>query len=76
MPPAKGLAIGMAETVGKLVRLAGRETEMGRGAIGLLSRRGTYSIDKARRLLGFEPKVDLAEGMRRSEAWARAASLF
>ena len=72
----KGLAIGMAETVGKLVRLAGRETEMGRGAIGLLSRRGTYSIDKARRQLGFEPKVDLAEGMRRSEAWARAADLL
>jgi nucleoside-diphosphate-sugar epimerase len=72
----KGLAIGMAETVGKLVRLAGRETEMGRGAIGLMSRPGTYSIEKARRLLGFDPKVNLAEGMRRSEAWARAAGLF
>jgi len=66
-------AVGLAELSGRLARLTGKSTEMGRGAIGLLSRRGTYSIDKARRLLGFEPRVDLAEGMRRSEAWARAA---
>jgi nucleoside-diphosphate-sugar epimerase len=72
----KGLAIGLAEAAGRLARLAGRNTEMGRGAIGLMSRPGTYSIEKARRLLGFEPKVDLAEGMRRSEAWARSTGLI
>jgi len=71
----KSAAIGLAELSGGLARLMGKSTELGRGAIGLLSRRGTYSIDKARRLLGFEPGVDLAEGMRRSEAWARAAGL-
>jgi len=70
------IAVGLAEAGGRLARLMGRSTELGRGAIGLMSRRGTYSIDKARRLLGFEPKVDLAEGMRRSEAWARAADLL
>jgi len=69
------VAIGLAEAGGKLARLAGKSTEMGRGSIGLLSRRGTYSIEKARRLLGFNPKVDLAEGMRRSEAWARSSGL-
>jgi len=72
----RNFAIGLAEVGAKLARLTGKSTEMGRGAIGLLSRRGTYSIDKARRLLGFGPKVDLAEGMRRSEAWARAADLL
>ena len=71
----KSVAIGLAEAGAKLARLAGKSTEMGRGSIGLLSRRGTYSIEKARRLLGFEPKVDLAEGMRRSEAWARSSGL-
>jgi nucleoside-diphosphate-sugar epimerase len=77
-PPSlpKGLAIGLAEAAGRLARLTGRSTEMGRGAIGLMSRPGTYSIEKARRLLGFEPKVDLAEGMRRSEAWARSTGLI
>jgi len=54
----RNFAIGLAEVGAKLARLTGKSTEMGRGAIGLLSRRGTYSIDKARRLLGFGPKVD------------------
>ena len=71
----KSVAIGLAEAGARLARLAGKSTEMGRGSIGLLSRRGTYSIEKARRLLGFDPKVDLAEGMRRSEAWARSSGL-
>lgn len=30
-----------------------------------------FSIDKARRLLGYEPAVDLEEGMRRTVAWYR-----
>jgi nucleoside-diphosphate-sugar epimerase len=31
-----------------------------------------YSIEKARRLMGYEPQVDFAEGMRRTETWLRA----
>lgn len=30
-----------------------------------------YPIDKARALLGYEPRITLDEGMRRSEAWLR-----
>lgn len=30
-----------------------------------------FSIDKARRLLGYEPRVDFDEGMRRTEDWLR-----
>jgi nucleoside-diphosphate-sugar epimerase len=70
-----GLAVALAEASAAVARLVGRPTEMGRGTIGLLSRRGTYSIGKARRLLGYTPKIDLGEGMRRSEAWARATGL-
>ena len=33
-------------------------------------------IDKARRLLGYEPAFDLEHGMRLTEAWARWAGLF
>jgi len=72
----RSVAIGLAEAGATLARLAGKSSEMGRGTIGLLSRHGTYSIEKARRLLGFEPKVDLAEGMRRSEAWVRSTGLL
>lgn len=32
-------------------------------ALGFLARRGGYDISKARRMLGYEPKVSLAEGM-------------
>jgi len=70
------LAVLVAEAGGKLAHLMGRSTELGRGSIGLLSRRGTYSIDKARRLLGFSPTIDLPEGMRRAEAWARSTGLI
>jgi nucleoside-diphosphate-sugar epimerase len=30
-----------------------------------------YSNDKAKRLLGWSPRLSLAEGMRRTEAWLR-----
>ncbi|BBH69786.1 hypothetical protein ACTI_64710 [Actinoplanes sp. OR16] len=40
------------------------------------ARTGTYSIDKARRVLGYEPRVGLDEGMKRTAAWLRANGLI
>ncbi|MFP5431306.1 MAG: NAD-dependent epimerase/dehydratase family protein [Gammaproteobacteria bacterium] len=37
----------------------------------MFARPGGYSSEKARKLLGYQPKVGLAEGMRRSEVWLR-----
>jgi nucleoside-diphosphate-sugar epimerase len=37
----------------------------------MFSRQGGFSADKAKSLLGYHPKVDIKEGMRRSEAWLR-----
>jgi nucleoside-diphosphate-sugar epimerase len=54
----------------------GRQTELGRGSVELLGRPSTYSIEKARRLLGYSPAVNLAEGMRRSQAWVREKGLL
>ncbi len=53
-----------------------RPSEATPDLVDYFSRRGTYSVDKARRLLGYEPKVDLAEGMRRTEAWLRAEGMI
>lgn len=39
----------------------------------LMHQPSIVSIDKAKRLLGFEPTVSFAEGMRRTEAWLRDA---
>jgi nucleoside-diphosphate-sugar epimerase len=76
-PPSvpTGLAIALAETGARVARLLGKPSELGRGTVELLARPATYSIEKARRLLGYAPAVDLAEGMRRSEAWVREKGL-
>jgi len=41
-----------------------------------MTRRGTCSIEKARRELGYEPRVSLAEGMERTEIWLREERLI
>jgi len=66
-------AVLLAETGRRLVQLFGGHTELGRGAIDMLSRSAGYSIEKARQQLAYEPDVLLEEGMRRTEAWAREA---
>ena len=71
-----GGAILIAETARVLVQLIGGKTELGRGTIDMLSRKAGYSIEKAGRLLGFEPQVNLREGMRRTESWAREKGLI
>jgi nucleoside-diphosphate-sugar epimerase len=57
-------------------RLRGAPGEVNPNALRYLTRRGTYSIAKARALLGFEPRVSLDEGMDRSERWLRAEGLL
>lgn len=64
-PLAKALAL----SVGATTRRLGGQSELGPASFGMLTRTGTYSIDKARRMLGYEPAVDLDEGMRRVAAW-------
>lgn len=49
---------------------------LGRGARRLFAARSTVRIDKARRLLGYQPRVDFEQGMGRTEAWARWANLL
>lgn len=71
VPPGLPLAVARQVTraVWELNRRLGKRDETCPDAILMLARPGAYSIDKARRLLGYAPKVSLAEGMRRSEAW-------
>ena len=42
-------------------------------AVRYFERRGTYSTEKARALLGWEPRVGFADGMARTCAWLREA---
>lgn len=63
------VALGIAGAGAALARLARKKTEVNPISVRYFTRTGTYSIDKARRVLGYEPKVDLAEGMARIERW-------
>ena len=53
-----------------------RDSEVTPAVVDYLTRRGTYSIERARSLLGFEPAVNLDEGMERTEEWLRAEGLL
>jgi nucleoside-diphosphate-sugar epimerase len=56
-------------------RLAGQETEVNAGAVRYFTRPGTYSIEKARTMLGYEPAVGLEEGLERTRRWVVEAGL-
>lgn len=66
-PTALRLA-GVASVVGKLLR---RPSEASRESMLMLSKTHTVSMEKARRMLGYEPRIGLADGIARTEAWLR-----
>src|SRR3954454_13372832 len=78
--PPRTVPLAVARTIaatgGRIEKALGRDTEMSAASIDYLAKRGGYSIAKARNILGYAPKVDLAEGMRRSEEWLRAEGLL
>jgi nucleoside-diphosphate-sugar epimerase len=63
------VAMGLAALPEAAAWIGGTTTEFRRSSVIYLARPGTYSTEKARRLLGFAPAVDLAEGMARTEKW-------
>jgi nucleoside-diphosphate-sugar epimerase len=71
-----GPAVALARSIGALERARGRETEVGAATMLYFARSGTYSIEKARRVLGYEPKVGLEAGMRKTEAWLREQGML
>jgi nucleoside-diphosphate-sugar epimerase len=54
------------------MHLFGKKTEINPLTMIMLSRPSAdYSHAKASRLLGYQPKINLEEGMRRCESWLR-----
>jgi nucleoside-diphosphate-sugar epimerase len=62
--------------VAKVAQLRGVATDMAPATMEYFSRRNGYSIEKARSVLGFEPKVPFEDGMERSRAWAQENGLI
>jgi len=73
LPTAAALAL-VAVPEG-IAAVTGSPTEIRRESMRYLARSGTYSIAKAREVLGYEPAVNLAEGMKRTEDWLRGQGL-
>jgi nucleoside-diphosphate-sugar epimerase len=65
------LAIGVAAVIQRAARLAPGDNEINPGSARYLLRKGTYSNAKARRVLGWEPRVSTREGLERTVAWLR-----
>jgi nucleoside-diphosphate-sugar epimerase len=67
------------ELLGKLVALGmevtskftGKQPKITRQAVGFLTRKARFSIEKARSELGYQPRLSLKEGMRITEQWLR-----
>jgi nucleoside-diphosphate-sugar epimerase len=74
VPTAAAIALVAAPEAA--ARISGNPTEVNRESMRYFTRTGTYSIEKARRVLGYEPAVDLAEGMGRTEAWLREQDML
>jgi len=56
--------------------LRGAPPEFGRNGITLVDRRGTVSTRRIRDELGWEPRIELDEGMRRTGQWLRSEGLI
>jgi nucleoside-diphosphate-sugar epimerase len=70
------VVLAIATVLDRAGRMRGANPEVTPAAVRYLCRSGTYSIEKARAALGYDPSVDLAEGMRRCEEWLRAEGVL
>jgi nucleoside-diphosphate-sugar epimerase len=50
-------------------RVRGKPAQFNRRVVRTMRSNNSFSIRKAEQSLGWQPRIDLAEGMRRTEAW-------
>lgn len=70
------VAAPLAGVLGNVLRRVGQKSDLCEGTMLLLNRPGTYSIEKAGKILGYQPLVSIPEGMARVEEWARAEGII
>ena len=63
------LTLAMTQALSKLNRVLKKPSEVTPDAMLMFSRKGGFSITKAKNKLGYCPKVSLEEGMQSSEKW-------
>ena len=73
IPAALAVAAGFVSE--QIARVTGKPPLVSRDSLRFISRRAVYPNARARDELGWSPAVSLADGMARTEAWARAERL-
>jgi nucleoside-diphosphate-sugar epimerase len=66
------VAAPAAEVLGSVLRRLGQKTDLSAGAMWRLNRPATYSIERAQKMLGYQPRVSFDEGMAHVEDWLRS----
>ncbi|MDI6762572.1 MAG: NAD-dependent epimerase/dehydratase family protein [Thermodesulfobacteriota bacterium] len=69
----EGLARVIALSMEIASRITGRPPKITREAVRYLTRQARFSIEKARRELGYQPRFSLEDGMKLTEQWLREA---
>ena len=70
------VAAGLAAAASAAARVRRAETEVNVAAVRYLARTGTYSIERARSVLGYSPSIGLDQGMESCERWLRDEGLL
>jgi hypothetical protein len=60
------VAAPAAEVLGSVLRRLGQKTDLSAGAMWPLNRPATYSIERAQKMLGYQPRSRLTRGWRMS----------
>jgi nucleoside-diphosphate-sugar epimerase len=71
VPEWLGKTIALCMEIGS--KFTGKPPKITREAIRFLTRQARFSIEKARREIGFQPRFSLKEGMKVTEQWLRDA---
>ncbi|CAM3808959.1 NAD-dependent epimerase/dehydratase family protein [Smaragdicoccus niigatensis] len=70
------VAIALSTGSAQLSKFTSINAELSPVSVKYLCRTGTYSIDKARQMLGFEPKIDLETGMALTRKWLASEGMI
>lgn len=72
----KWLAMTMAWSMYGLYRVSGIKPMIAPMAVGIITSRSGVSIEKAKKVLGYSPGIDLDKGMRRVGEWLKKEGLI
>lgn len=70
------VAAPLADLLGGVLRRLGQHSDLAAGTMWMLNRKGTSSIEKAQKILGYQPLVSIDEGMAAAREWAIADGLI